>query len=101
MGEEWRLSIRQHEPEAAREILRYFVEHPEAADTLEGLARWRLIRLKKELTMEQFSAALEWLVAHGFLKRISKSFAGPIYLLEEDHLADIERFLAAKHKRDS
>lgn len=27
----------------ALEILQYYLRHPEAADTLEGVARWRLL----------------------------------------------------------
>ena len=88
---EWDLSSRQNEPEAAREILKYFVEHPEAADTLEGVAHWRLIG--RHLTIEQVALALDWLVARGYLKRIARPFAYRIYSLDPGQLAEAERYL--------
>jgi hypothetical protein len=61
---------RRVEPELAREILNYFLRHPQAADDLEGLARWRLMREKVRRTIEQTDEAIRWLVAKGFLEEI-------------------------------
>ncbi|HXB69546.1 MAG TPA: hypothetical protein VNY05_14945 [Candidatus Acidoferrales bacterium] len=92
-GVEWKVSQRQNEPEAANEILRYFLDHPEAADTLEGLAHWRLIERDKRLTMEHVAEALEWLVARGYLKQMSKPYSGRIYSLDREDRAKVELFL--------
>lgn len=89
------LPTRQNEPEAASEILRYFVAHPQAADTLEGLAHWRLAGRSKRLTMDQIAPALEWLVARGYLKQISKPYAERIYSLDQEHLSEAEQFLSS------
>ena len=87
------MSNRQDEPEAAAAILTYFVEHPEAADTLEGLARWRLVERGTHWTNEQVAKALEWLVARGYLKEISKPYADRIYSLREENLTEAKRHL--------
>ena len=76
------LSTRQNEPEGATEILKYFFKHPEAADTLEGVAHWRLTGGNRHLTMEQVAVALDWLVVHGYLKQISRLYTYRIYSLE-------------------
>jgi len=37
--------------EPTKEILRYFLRHPQAADTLEGIVRWRLLEERVERTL--------------------------------------------------
>jgi len=98
MAGQWRgdLSKRPDEPEAAAGILRYFIEHPEAADTLEGLAHWRLIERGAHWTIEHFAEALAWLVARGYLKQMSKPYADRIYSLSEENLEQAEKYLAKK-----
>jgi hypothetical protein len=88
------LSAQKREPETASHILRYFLWHPEAADTLEGLAHWRLVEHGQHLTMEQIAEGLEWLVEQGYLKEISKPYADRIYSLDPEHTGDAERFLS-------
>jgi hypothetical protein len=55
------------DPRVIESVRNYFREHPLAADTLEGIARWRLL---EERALQQVSAtarALRWLVEHGEL----------------------------------
>jgi hypothetical protein len=57
----------QGAPAAAREILSYFLRHPQAADDIEGVARWRLLDERVRSTVEEVQPALTWLVERGFL----------------------------------
>lgn len=70
----------------------YFLAHPEAADSLEGVASWRLpdeaIRRRVADTRE----ALEWLVAKGFLLATSRASSGRIFSLNGGSLPEAKRF---------
>jgi hypothetical protein len=55
------------EPELRKEILRYFLEHPDAVDDLEGISRWRLRQLLVERSVLEAREALDWLVEKGYL----------------------------------
>lgn len=48
--------------EVAERILRYLRAHPEAKDTLEGIAEWWLAQDKITHAVEQVAEALAWLV---------------------------------------
>lgn len=49
----------------AGEIARYLAEHPAAADTLEGIRRWWLVRQRYDEASEQVQRALDRLEASG------------------------------------
>jgi hypothetical protein len=49
----------------AREIARYLVEHPDAADTLDGIRRWWLTRQRYEDATVLVQRAVELLVREG------------------------------------
>jgi hypothetical protein len=51
----------------ARQILTYFVRNPHAADTIEGVARWRLMDELIRRRLDETLTALKWLVAEGYL----------------------------------
>jgi hypothetical protein len=53
--------------EVAEHILRYLQAHPEAKDTLEGIAEWWLAEDKISHVVEQVSEAVAWLVENGYL----------------------------------
>lgn len=48
-------------------ILRYFARNPDAADTVEGVARWRLLDERIRSCIEQVTRAMKWLSAQGLL----------------------------------
>ena len=52
-----------------KEILRYFLRNPSGADTLEGIARWRLFDEGLYRSIEETNRAVNSLVSHGFLVR--------------------------------
>jgi len=58
-------------PPRALAILRHYVEHPGTADTLEGLAGWRLLEDFVQQRVMDTERALQWLVRHGYLEKIA------------------------------
>ena len=84
---------RKKQPKRAREVLDHFVRNPQAADTLEGVARWRLLRETVHRGVEETAEALEWLVAEGFLKETPTTYSQPIYSFNTKAIAAAERFL--------
>lgn len=51
----------------ANEVLAYLVEHPQAQDTLEGIVEWWLLEQRIREAVADVEAALNELVAKGFL----------------------------------
>ena len=63
--------------ETARAILRYFVRHPEAKDTAEGIAQWWLeAERSKRATVER---ALAWLLSQGVILERRRKGLPPYY----------------------
>ena len=77
----------------AKEVLRYFVHNPQAADSLEGVARWRLLEETVQRHVEATHQALNWLVAQGFLRQVTSPGTGPIFSLNAERRGEAERFL--------
>lgn len=56
----------------ASEIRRYLLRSPDAADTVEGILRWWLVRIRQEEARQVVEAALASLVAQGdIVRRVS------------------------------
>lgn len=53
----------------AEEIARYLSEHPDAADSLDGIRQWWLPRLRLQEAIAQIEEALEELVERGVVVR--------------------------------
>ncbi|MBZ5684084.1 MAG: hypothetical protein LAP86_03545 [Acidobacteriia bacterium] len=87
------MSNPQDKTDAIREVLGYFLEHPQTADTVEGLARWRLAGAQKHRTVEQIREALDWLVENGYLAMVSKPYTGSIYSIAKEDLPRGRSFL--------
>lgn len=81
------------ERERAREILSYFVRNPRAADSIEGVARWRLLDQTIHRTVDETRQALQWLVAQGFLRESKTMGSGTIFDLNPERQAEALRFL--------
>ena len=72
--------------------MRYFVQHPHAADSLEGIARWRLIEQRTRDLVAETSDAVEQLVEEGLLERVTLPGGQTLYRLRPDQ-ADVARRL--------
>lgn len=94
------------QPNRAREVLSYFFRNPQAADTLEGVARWRLLEETVRRGVAETEQALNWLVSEGYLTRVSTPYTEPVYELNRDERGRAEEFLTQtkptrKHRQKS
>lgn len=87
------LQDKQDEGELVREILGYFLKHPQSADSLEGVARWRLLDKVIRRSLDETSIALEWLVSEGYLEKTYVRGGDGIYSLNQQKRDEAERFL--------
>lgn len=85
--------------ELAKEILSYFLRNPQAADSLKGVARWRLLEERVHQQIEDTDEALGWLVRNGFLVKVSPAFTEAVYQLNQENRPEAERFLNKNKKR--
>jgi hypothetical protein len=76
-----------------KQILGYFVRNPKAADTLEGVARWRLLEEEIQNSIAQTEAALEWLVAQGLLEKLQPPGSRCVFRLNAARQADAIRLM--------
>ena len=60
-------------------IRQYLINHPNSADTLEGVVNWWLVRQRYENAMSKVSQALELMVKQGELIKIQHQGSHPIY----------------------
>jgi hypothetical protein len=81
-------------PRLAKTILSYYVKHPLAADTTEGLARWRLLEEYVEKTTRETEQALEWLVREGYLSVRTGPGNRSVFTLNADRRLDAATFVA-------
>ena len=82
--------------DVVREILNYFLRNPDATDTLEGVARWRLLEEQVHRTVDETAAALAFLVAHGYLQEVPISGANKAFRLDPERVVEAARFLAQR-----
>jgi hypothetical protein len=70
------------------------------ADTLEGIARWRLLEERVRLSVRQTEAALKWLVEEGFIEELRPAgLRGPVFRLNPKRLKDARQFLAGGERK--
>ena len=65
----------------ASQIKAHFLENPQAAETLEGIVRWWLLRQQFNKAWTTVSSALNELVEQGFLRRIKNPGGKVVYSL--------------------
>ncbi len=92
------VQARNGDVEQACEILRYFIEHPQASDDLEGIARWRLMQRTVARRVDEVSRALELLVSLRLLRRDRSPAYGTRYSLNLARIKESEAFAAGNSK---
>ncbi len=81
-------------PQIARQVLSYFIRNPQATDSLEGIARWRLLQERIHRTVQETNAALMWLVSEGYLREVLNPGADSLYQLNVAQTKNALAFLA-------
>jgi len=69
--------------EIARAVLRYLQEHPDAKDTLEGIAQWWLLRQCSERRLAEVKRGVSLLLAQGLIVEIRREGLSPYYHLNK------------------
>lgn len=100
-------------PALAEDILRHLTDHPDAADTVEGILQWWLPHVPAKVKTAEVQSALDALVKKGWLleeilpkkekkkedpenKTQEREIISPkIYLLNETHMTEIQGFLSS------
>jgi hypothetical protein len=86
---------------SVRDVLAYFLRHPAAADSLEGIARWRVQQEVVPHIVEQVDRALAWLVDHHLLVREDRAGVASTFRLNPTHAAEAERLLRDIESHDA
>jgi hypothetical protein len=85
--------------ELAYDILRYLRSHPEAGDTLEGIAQWWLLREWAERRLRDVEHAIQLLVEASLVLKKMRPGQEPRYEMNLAKKDEIERILRGTHKR--
>ena len=80
----------------ARAILRYLQGHPDAKDTLEGIAQWWLLKEWTERKYDQIEDSLSDLVSRGLVIERRREGMPPYYWLNRAKQDEITEFLKTK-----
>lgn len=83
-------------PTRAIEVLRYFVRHPANAESLEGLARWRLAEESIHRSVAEVDEALHWLVARGLLLDRSTLGTEATFSINPDRISQARDWLVSR-----
>jgi hypothetical protein len=92
----WCLSDKEPDMEAietARAILRYLNGHPDAKDTLDGIASWWLLREWTERKIAEVKQAVSLLVEKGLILETPRDPQSPYYKLNNNKEPEIAAFL--------
>lgn len=65
--------------EIARKIRRYLIDHPNAADSLEGIVHWWLVRQQVEFSAEKVKMALDYLVGNDLISKSTTTQGTVVY----------------------
>jgi len=77
-----------------KQVLSYFVRNQQAADTIEGVARWRLLQEQIHRSVRETEVALDWLVKKGFLEQtLPGGSRNPIFRLNQKQIELAKSFL--------
>jgi hypothetical protein len=84
----------EKETDMARAILRYLQGHPDAKDTLEGIAQWWLLKEWTERKYNQIESSLSDLVSRGLVIERRREGMPPYYWLNRAKQNEISQFLS-------
>ncbi|MEO8679783.1 MAG: hypothetical protein ABI665_12095 [Vicinamibacterales bacterium] len=74
--------------EVSKEILRYYLTYPDACETAEGLARWRLIQVHVERTVRETNEAVVDLVRRGLLTKTTRRGVEVLFMMNRERAAE-------------
>jgi hypothetical protein len=75
------MAVDRRAAQVARQVVRYLETHPDASDTIDGIARWWLARQRLDDAREIVRVALDLLVDRGVL--YTRTLPGGVTLFEK------------------
>ena len=84
------------ESELARDILAYLIEHPNAQDTLDGIAHWWIPEERIKSQIANTKRAIAELVAQKFIFELQGKDSKTHYRLNQCKIKEIKDFLTPK-----
>jgi hypothetical protein len=78
---------------AILQILDYFLRHPEAVDSADGIAHWRLLGEVSQLSLAETEEGLGWLVSRGYLREVAVPGSRHVYALNPEMQDEATQFL--------
>ena len=69
---------------AIHQILDYFLRHPEAVDSADGIAHWRLLGEYSPLSLAETEEGLGWLVSRGYLREVAVPGSRRVYAFDPE-----------------
>ena len=84
---------------AAREILSYLVEHPDAKDTVEGILKWWLSKAHTKREKREVQEAIDFLVEKGWVISREVADSKKIYGVESERMEEIREFVAGPNSK--
>jgi hypothetical protein len=85
--------------QAIRQILDYFLRHPEAVDSADGIAYWRLLDEVNQPSLTDTEDGIRWLVSRGFLHEVIVPGSRGVYRLNADMREEAMQFLRDERDR--
>jgi hypothetical protein len=80
----------------AREVMRYLLDNTTATDTLEGIARWRLMQQRIDRTVDETIAAVKLLVRRGFVEEVHTGAGPTLFRLSAARRTEIQSALGRR-----
>ena len=90
-----------HSSQTVRETLAYFLRNPAALDSLEGIARWRLLEQAIHKNLTETQEALEWLVSRGYVVEEGRPSTPRMFRLNPDKLHEAESLMKSTPRAPS
>lgn len=87
------MSQTERKSEIVRHILDYFLRNPNAADTAEGISKWRLASDRAQYTIEDTHEAIAWLLSQGLLEEVPSAYVSGVYRLSVHSAEEATKFL--------
>jgi hypothetical protein len=81
-----------------REVLSFFLRHPGTSDSVEGIARWRLLEQRLLRSVEETESILDDLVALGFLEEITAPGIPRLFRLRQEKAEEAAAFIGQRTK---
>ena len=79
--------------ELVKDTLRYFLDHPEAIDSVEGIAKWRLMEEALRRRVAEIQEALDWLTTEGYLTSTTRPGTDTLFRLNPERLRAAQEFV--------